>query len=130
MKYVTKLETRVIEYHGSAAEFEDRLNAILTELGEEELDVSLKYVEHPTLIAIISYTRKYNVPTTIEDAYHLEAIYPKCADCPHFTAFKDKRLGRGKCDLKEELVHKKANACQTYYDELEANEETIEDIAG
>lgn len=130
MKYVNKLETKVLEYHGSAAEFEDKLNAILTELGEEELDVSVKYVEHPTLIAIVSYTRKYTIGTNLEDAYHLEAIYPKCADCPHFEAFKDKRLGRGKCDLKEELVHKKANACQIYYEELEASDQKTEDIAG
>lgn len=130
MKYVTKLETRVIEYHGNAAEFEDKLNAILTELGEEELDVSLKYVEHPTLIAIISYTRKYTVGTTLEDAYHLEEIYPKCKDCPHFKPFTDKRLGRGKCDLQEELVHKKADACQIYYDELEEGEPPGDALVG
>lgn len=122
MKYIEKLETKVIEYTGDAADFEKRLNKILTELGEEELEVELRYIEQPTLIAIATYTRKYSIGATLEDAYHLEKIYPKCKDCPHFKPYDDKRLSRGMCQKKDRLVHKKENACETYYEELETTE--------
>lgn len=118
MKYISRKETKVITY-ANAVQFELELNKALKELAEEGLATEVRYIEHPTLIAIITYEREEKRAETLEDAYNLEGIKAKCSDCSRFREYEDKRLCRGYCMHLGELVRKDRPACERHYRDLE-----------
>ena len=118
MKYLSRKETKVITYK-SAAQFEAELNHALKGLAEEGLATDVRYIEHPTLIAIVTYEREEARAESLEDAYNLEGIRARCRECARFSERGDKRLCRGYCSYLGEMVRKDAHACERHYKDLE-----------
>lgn len=116
MREIIRKKVKVIQ-STNAQDFENRLNEILDEVNEPQID----FFKECGLCAVITYQERELKAENLADEYNLKGIYYTCADCPHLELNTDKRFKYHNCEYKG-LVRLEQTACNRCYRELHGDE--------
>lgn len=112
MREIKSKKVRVID--GSCAEeFENALNAVLSEIKEPQI----MFDSNRPFLAYVTYDDYRKVPESVRDAYELRGEYHYCGECPYYTPSADKRIKHITCAVGERTRADRC-ACELFYKEL------------
>lgn len=114
MRTTTQTRVKVIAASGPD-EFEEKLNAVLEELGEQGASHELTFNLNVGFCAYITYTVTKRTPTTAREIMEEKGQRLTCRECPHYQIPMQGNVKYTYCGICDGRVKGTTDACDWFY---------------